>query len=708
MPRKGRVPATASEKPNTAAAAESDVAVEELDSGLEAGESEGDASELVPEGKLVCVLTEEHRTATPQEETLQAFAEQLHREYDIALSDMQRDIRVSCVSYDESKGKERSRTRSVSLAVYEPDAAHESENITHIAIVAKPGTKADKKAIDVLDEVLANVGRERPVAFGLWTNGAELQIRMRTWHRRTGEPQFAYLADFPGPGERLEDLESAERKPLRVAAGDSLLRAFKRCHDYLYGNQSMRGDRAFWQLLNLIFCKIHDEAQSRRKFFVGATEANDKAGQERISKRIHELFDEVKTGAYKDVFEGNEKIELNERALAYVAGELSRYSLLSTDTDAKGMAYEAITSTTLKRERGQFFTPRNVIRMMVEMVNPQPGQRILDPACGSGGFLVVALAHHRARLLEALGVPKGAPPVPKELKVIEPKLKQYAREFLYGLDVDPDLRKAARMNMVMNNDGHGNIFAMNSLEFGVPGKEVEDWRAFRRKGGGHGQFDFVFTNPPFGSKIPVSDSDVLRTFDLGHQWSRVRGGGWQKEKILKKVPPEILFIEACWKFLKPGTGVMAIVLPNGILGNPGEQMEAVRAWMLRHMELLASVDLPAEAFLPQVSVQASCVFLRRRNDDELRLAGTDGPSQRPVFMAVAEACGHGRRGETTWSRNPDGSERIETRQFLERWEKGGRIDERLRRRDERVLADDMPWIARQYARLLAGLPIEDA
>lgn len=668
-----------------------------------------DEQELVPEGKLVCALTGEHRTATPQEETLQSFIEQLHREYNIALEDMERDVRVSCVTFDESKGKERSRSRAATLAVFIPGSEHLNENISHVAIVARPGTKADQRAMDALDDVLANVGVENnPEAFGLWTNGNELHIRMRTWHRRTGDAAFVYLADFPGPDEQLADLENADRRPLRVAAGDSLLRAFRRCHDYLYGNQSMRGDRAFWQLLNLIFCKIHDEAQSRRKFFVGATEANDKKGQERIARRINELFTEVKTGAYKDVFDGNEKIELNERALAFVAGELSRYSLLSTDADAKGIAYEAITSTTLKREKGQFFTPRNVIRMMVEMADPKPGQRILDPACGSGGFLVVALTHHRTRLLESLGVPKGAAAVPKELKAIEPKLKKYAREALFGLDVDPDLRKAARMNMVMNNDGHGNIFAMNSLEYDVPGKQVDDWARFRAVGGGRGRFDYVFTNPPFGSKIPVSDSDVLQQFDLGHQWSRVRGGGWQRGKLHKKVPPEILFIEACWKFLKPGTGVMAIVLPNGILGNPGEQMEGVRAWMLRNMELLASVDLPGEAFLPQVSVQASCVFLRRRAEDELRLMSSDGPSQRPVFMAIAEACGHGRRGEITWSRKPDGSERIEPREFLERWEKNGQVHERTRRREERVLADDMPWIARQYERFVNGEAIEDA
>jgi type I restriction enzyme M protein len=680
--------------------------VDEVLSGFDSDDGADGDAELVPEGKLVCALTEEQRTATSQEETLQSFVEQLHREYDIALTDMARDVRVSCIWFDESKGRERSKTRTVSLVVYSPSSEHTLENATHAVIIARAGTKADSKALSVLEEVLASVGEDREQIYGLWTNGSEMAFRMRTWHPRTGTAEYTNLTDFPAPDETLADLETAERRPLRVATGDSLLRAFKRCHDYLYGNQSMRGDRAFWQLLNLIFCKILDESQSRRKFFVGATEANDTEGQERIAKRIKELFEEVKTGAYRDVFDESDRIELNDRALASLAAELSRYSLLSTDTDAKGMAYEAITSTTLKRERGQFFTPRNIIRMMIEMVDPKPGQKILDPACGSGGFLVVALAHQKARLLAEVGAPPESA-LPSELKKIEPRLKAYARECLFGIDVDPDLRKAARMNMVMNNDGHGNIFAMNSLEFGVPGKEVDDWVSFTdRSGGGHGAFDYVFTNPPFGSKIPVTDPEVLKSFELGHAWARSGNRGWVQAAPHKRVAPEILFIESCYKFLKPGTGVMALVLPNGILGNPGEQMEAVRAWMLRRMELLASINLPGEAFLPQVSVQASCVFLRRRAEDELRLAGAEGPKQRSVFMAVAEQCGHGRRGEPTWQREPDGRERIVVTQSLERWEKHGTIVERTRRREGRVRADDMPWIAGQYRNFTSGIPLE--
>jgi type I restriction enzyme M protein len=151
---------------------------------------------------------------------------------------------------------------------------------------------------------------------------------------------------------------------------------------------------------------------------------------------------------------------------------------------------------------------------------------------------------------------------------------------------------------------------------------------------------------------------------------------------------------------------MAIVLPNGILGNPGEQMEAVRAWMLREMELVASIDLPGEAFLPQVSVQASCVFLRRRAPNELRMVGPTGLKQGPVFMAIAENCGHGRRGEKRYLRNPDGTERMEEKRVLERWEKSGKIHERTRKKTERVLADDMPWIAEQYRKHAAGKRFE--
>jgi type I restriction enzyme M protein len=223
-------------------------------------EQDGDG-DVILEGQLVCALTGEQYAATPQEETLQSFVEQLHREYGIPIENMARDIKISCVS--EEGGKQRNRTRTISIGVY-AGKGRDAAGIVRAVIVAKPGSKSDKKAIDVLDEVLGNLSPDREQVFGVWTNGTELAFRMRTFNTRTGEPEFTDLTDIPAPDETLEELETADRRPLRVASGDSLLRSFKRCHDYLYGNQNMRGDRAFWQILYLIFAKILDERSSRR------------------------------------------------------------------------------------------------------------------------------------------------------------------------------------------------------------------------------------------------------------------------------------------------------------------------------------------------------------------------------------------------------------------------------------------------------------
>lgn len=671
------------------------------------GELDEDGGEPIPQDTVVCALTGEHKLDKPEERVLQSLIEQLHREYRVEFADMQRDVRIACVD-----AAEKAKTVTVGIAVYEHGKPHEINNIIRVVLVAKANAKVSDAAVGQLDLVMSNLNDDREQVFGVWTNGRDMAFRMRTYDPATGFPVSTELTDFPGPDETLADLEDADRRPLRVAGGDSLLRAFNHCHDYL-STQGLRDEKAFWQLLYLIFAKILDERLSKRLFFVGATERNTPEGQARIAKRIHTVFDLVKD-EFKDVFSGYERLEQNDRTLAYVAAQLARFDLLSTDTDAKGMAFEAITSHTLKQKKGQFFTPRNVIRMMVDMVDPQPGKRVLDPACGSGGFLIVALNHARRRALAEIGCPYPDHPVPRELKKAESKVRKYAQQSLYGFDVDTDLQKAARMNMVMNGDGRCHVFNFNSLEYGVYTQRESIGKTRYRTpemalverdlrvgpGGAHGQFDYVFTNPPFGAKIPVEDPEVLRHYDLGFTWRR-EGTSWIKHALQKKVPPEVLFIEACWKFLKPGTGVMALVLPNGILGNPGEQMEFVRWWLLHNGELLASVDLPAETFLPQVSVQASCVFIRRRAPEETRLIGADGLKQRPVFMAIAEDCGHGRRGEERWLRTPDGSAVREDQILPDRWEGDGHIHNDTRiKRNQKVLADDLPIIAREYKKLV--------
>ena len=285
------------------------------------------------------------------------------------------------------------------------------------------------------------------------------------------------------------------------------------------------------------------------------------------------------------------------------------------------------------------------------------------------------------------------------------------------------------MNMILNNDGHGNILSFNSLEYPlmVAEKTLSELRAAyspqpdgrdpaegpdlpdavrARLEADLGTMDFVFTNPPFGAKIPIDDPRILKQFDLGHRWVK-KDDHWVRSSDLQtRVAPEVLFVERCVRWVKPGTGRVAIVLPDGILGNP--DAASIRYWILSHCQVLASVDLPVEAFLPQVGVQASLLFLRRKSPEEI---DAEALGQRPdytVFMAVAEKVGHDRRGVPIYQRDPDGAEIIfpGVRTSLRR-RKNHRlpvpVDTPVQ---EKHLDDDLPRIAQVYRRFLQTGEVE--
>lgn len=481
-----------------------------------------------------------------------------------------------------------------------------------------------------------------------------------------------------------------------------MVRTFQRCHDYIYANEGMK-KTAFWELLNLIFCKIYDEKRRfmpsedgksyRRYFWVGVKEQNSEEGRRAIAERIKGIFNKLKTNElFSEVFDGNEQIGLSDRGLAYVAGELAKYSFLDATVDVKGTAYETIVSNTLKQEAGQFFTPRNIVKCMVQMLDPDENTRVLDPACGSGGFLVMVLDHVRHKIT-ANKYPEYDTPEKKlflEARYNSPEIneavREYAEEYIYGFDFDPDLKKAARMNMVMSGDGHANIFNINSLEYPHGAKEdISKIDTKFGKAGALGQFDMIFTNPPFGSKVAV-DNDISKEYDLGHNWTKDGNGNFVKANASSSSAPEILFIEQCYNFLKPG-GKMAIVLPDGILGNPNT--EYVRSWILRKFKILASIDLPVETFLPQVGVQASLLFLQKKKAEY-------EDAQYDVFMAIAETVGKDRRGEPIYKRDEDGAEISFNDEKETLVIENGK--ERIKRRAIKIkrLDDDLPEITKAY------------
>lgn len=652
---------------------------------------------VLNEDQMVCILTNKIVNATYKEKNLQYMIQMMAEEYGFQMSDMERDFTFK---YEDENGKKK--TVKVDLAIFEEGQGHDVINLICVIIVAKDNkVKADDKksgAHATLDDLLIYSDCE----FGCWTNGEDLQYvyeREDEW----GQAIVDDLSDFPAAGQTLEDLETAGDKSIpRKPANESLIKTFKRCHDYIYGNEGMK-KTAFWELLNLIFCKLFDEKRRfidarngvtyRRRFWVGVKERNTPQGQQAVAARIKSLFEDLKhDGTYNDVFDGNEQIMLSDRGLSYVASELAKYSFLDATVDVKGTAYETIVSNTLKQEAGQFFTPRNIVKCMVEMMDPDQDTRVLDPACGSGGFLVMVLDHVRKKITKNL-YPE-LDDVRLEARYNSPEVndlvKEYAEKMIFGFDFDPDLRKAARMNMVMSGDGHSNIYNINSLEYpqgskpdvpliakavqkSIRNSKDSNFDFATADNNAQGKFDMIFTNPPFGSKVEVDPSIAL---------------GYE----LKSTAPEVLFIEACHNFLKPG-GKLAMVVPDGILGNP--ITENVRLWILKHFKLIASVDLPVEAFLPQVGVQASLIFLQKKTEAEKMIPIEQ--EDYDVFMAIVEKVGKDRRGNPIYVKDDDGAELLfsHVKQSLIRTADGR---ETISVRSERIklLDDDLPKVAKAF------------
>lgn len=658
---------------------------------------------VLEDNQILCVLTGEAKKNGSKEENLQSVIRMLNEEYGFDLSDMERDFTISFVDPDTGKTKKQ----KVELVIFDKGKKHEQENIVRIATVQDEKTKENDKKKGIRLALENSMAALDKCEFGLWTNGMDIKYLQKEDDSIGFDHVFSDLSDIPGYGEDINDLERPERSHSRKPANDSLIKVFKRSHDYIYGNEGRKKD-AFWQLLYLIFCKLYDEKRRftdhekgityRKKFWVGVKEQNSNEGRKAVSERIKSLFSELQQDdIFSGVFDGNEAIDLTDKGVAFIAGELAKYSFLDATVDVKGLAYETIVSNTLKQEAGQFFTPRNIVRAMVEMLNPDENTRVLDPACGSGGFLVMVLDHVRKKIANEMYPELDDVMITTKYNTYEvnERVKQYAENSLFGFDFDPDLKKAARMNMVMAGDGHANIFHVNSLAYPNWEHPVEiekinksiDKSLKQMKdiennytADARGKFDMIFTNPPFGAKVKV-DKEIAEQYHLS-QYSDA---------------PEVLFIEACYNFLKEG-GKMAIVLPDGILGNPNTLK--VREWILDKFKILASVDLAVEAFLPQVGVQASLLFLEKKTENQRNLAHNGGEDY-DVFMAIAEKLGKDRRGVPIYVRDEDGAEILfETEKRYAVFNEKGEQYVKSRKEKLKVLDDDLPKIVEAYNEFL--------
>ena len=529
----------------------------------------------------------------PEEKIRQEYERVLVEDYGYAKSNLDIEVTIQIGS----------RRYFCDIAVYDGD------NIVGIVETKAPHSKEGKKQLDSYMTVTGTC------QWGVWTNGDEEICAVK---EKNGKVRFDSALSVPRCGGGYPQINSYED----LIPASNLKRTFKMINNSLYANTNLaRTEKQGAEMVRLIFCKLVDEYRARKgkkspAFQVYWSEINN--GVNQLRKRVDDLWETVQQGWLgNSIFAESERIEIDDYSLQLIVSKLQSYSLLKTTKDIVGDAFEVFSEKQFAGEKGQFFTPRTVVSMVVEMIAPKVTDQIIDPACGSGGFLIDALAYITSDVDD------------------EDEKRKIAEHSLFGIDKESDLAKICKAHMCIIGDGKSNIVNQDSL------KPCDEWigdasAKFVPKGKLK-EFDICLTNPPFGATIKVERKHVLEKFVLGYKWA-MGEQGWQRTTDTTPTPPQLLFLELCLRLLKPG-GKLGIVLPDGLLGNKRDGY--VRHYIRTHAEILAVVDCPTETFMPHTGTKTSVLIMQKKQ------SATAPDTKKPIFFAIAEHCGHTMRGDDT-------------------------------------------------------------
>ncbi|MFX0084603.1 MAG: class I SAM-dependent DNA methyltransferase, partial [Candidatus Hodarchaeota archaeon] len=423
----------------------------------------------------------------------------------------------------------------------------------------------------------------------------------------------------------------------------NLKQVFKTIRNYLAGNISgiTRDEILAEQLIFLLFCKIKDELTVKPDEPVNFQ--INHPNSDTLIKRISRIFIDLKK-EYNKIFEENDSIILDEETLKSIVKELENLCITEASRDAIGDAFEIFLGPSLRGNKGQFFTPKNVVKIMIKILDPRIHEKIIDPACGSGGFLIEAVTYLKRGLNNT-----------QNDVIWERNVR--------GIDKDRFLAKIANIYLMILGLKYNPVHCENSL---VP---PTDWSSDTFKEIGLGQFDIVVTNPPFGVKIPINSEKTLKQYHIGYKWRKKEklSKRWEKtDTIQEKQPPQLLFIERCLDLLKEG-GRMGIVLPDGLFGNPSNRY--VLQFLQEKTKIIAIISCSHLTFLPHTHTKTSLLFLEKKIPKK----------DYTFFMAIAENVGHDKNGKSLYIMD----------------KKGNYI---LNAKNERIINDDFPKIIKNYKR----------
>lgn len=557
----------------------------------------------------------------PEEKVRQEYEKILNEDYGYSYSQMDIEVYIQRGERHSSKNKERA-----DIVVYkttDKNKREQNQDVLGIVETKKPTRKEGVKQ-------LMSYMSASSAYWGVWTNGEEIEYIYR--HPSTGEIKRDYVYQIPKNGETFEDVGKISKKNLKPAS--NLKAVFRRLLSTLYANTNIsRREKLGNEMIRLIFCKIWDEkydSDALPKFRVGFEE-----NPRDVVKRVQYLFGEVKNQLVSDgVFDENEEIKLDDKSIAYVVGELEQYSLLKTNKDVVGDAFEVFAESKLVGEKGEFFTPREVVKTAVQIVDPLPGQTIVDPACGSGGFLIYSLEHiweHMDSSPKYRGMSEAT---------ISHEKSELARKTFFGIDKEMDLVKISKAYMAIIGDGRSGIAQQNTLhtaeDFEGRGRDlfVNDRENTFKK------FDIVLSNPPFGNKIKVLKEDS-KYFELGHVWKK-DGDGFIMTDHSRETEPQVLFIERCLQLLKDG-GKLAIIIPETYFHAP--KVRYVLDYMKKGNNFVALIDLAHNTFRPYNNAKTVLLILQKGR-----------PQQENILMGVTEEIGHDHNGKPVYRYNRDSNE----------------------------------------------------
>ncbi|MBZ5589358.1 MAG: N-6 DNA methylase [Acidobacteriia bacterium] len=450
------------------------------------------------------------------------------------------------------------------------------------------------------------------------------------------EREANIIADLPRQYGRPEDwrFRKGTKDDIQGVSKETLIATIKKCHQTLWGGGRLSPPMAFGELCKLLFVKIQDERTARKNGQPYEFQIKTHEPARKLAERIKAIYEQARE---RDPQVFTDTIRIDDATLRILVSHMEAVSFSKTDLDTKGVAFEQFMDGFFKGDFGQYFTPREIIAFAVEMLSPKADDLVLDPACGSGGFLLFALDHLRREADDYYPDQKGDP----QRGIDEGKdhyryWHDFAERRLFGIEINDEIARVAKMNMILHDDGHSNIAGEDALDRPSAIRQRTANNGFKEAA-----FDLILTNPPFGSQVNLTERPYLSDFELGNQED---AKGTRKPRKTQKT--EILFVERVYQFLKPGTGRAAVVLPDGILTN--SSLQYVRDFLLERFQLLAVVSLPQTAFAHfGAGVKASLTFLRRRGE------GERPRDSEAIFMAAPEKIGYDATGHKCANELPE-------------------------------------------------------